>query len=295
MSPRRVAQAAPPGVAAVVERTSILIGAAIHDGRTRRRWTLRRLAHDAGLSVAVVQGIETGRPASMESYVRLARALGLSLQVELTDPRRRQGSSARDEDPVHAAMGELEAAHLRGLGFEVAIDEPYQHYQFAGRADVVAWSASDRALLHIENRTRFPNLQEAAGSYNAKRAYLGAVLAERMGIRGGFDSETHVLVGLWSAELLHTLRLRRTTFRSVCPDTIDSFEAWWRGHPPTVGRTSAFVLLDPFAAGRMRLYVDLETAIASARLRVRDYADAARQVASGRSRWGLPGGAGSRG
>jgi transcriptional regulator with XRE-family HTH domain len=288
MSPRRVARAAPPAVAAVVERTAVLIGAAIYDGRTRRRWTLRRLAHDAGLSLAVVQGIETGRRASMESYVRLAHALGFSLEVELTDPRRRRGPSARDEDPVHAAMGELEAAHLRGLGFEVAIDEPYQHYQFAGRADVVAWSASDRALLHIENRTRFPNLQEAAGSYNAKRAYLGAVLAERLRIRGGFGSETHVLVGLWSDELLHTLRLRRATFRSVCPDAIDSFEAWWEGKVPSAGRTSAFVLLDPFAAGRMRLYVDLETATAATRPRVRDYAEAARRVSSGRLTSGVP-------
>jgi transcriptional regulator with XRE-family HTH domain len=280
MSPRRVAQAARPAVAAVVERTSVLIGAAIYDGRTRRHWTLRRLAHDAGLSVAVVQGIESGRRASMESYVRLAHALVLSLEVELTDPRRRRGPSARDEDPVHAAMGELEAAHLRALGFQVAIDEPYQHYQFAGRADVVAWSASDRALLHIENRTRFPNLQEAAGSYNAKRAYLGAVLAERLGIRGGFGSETHVLVGLWSAELLHTLRLRRATFQSVCPDAIDSFEAWWNRHPPLVGRTSTFVLLDPFAAGRMRPYVDLETAVGGVRPRLRDYAEAARRLSS---------------
>ena len=134
--------------------------------------------------------------------------------------------------------------------------------------------------MHIENRTRFQNVQEAAGAYNAKRAYLGAVLAERLGIRGGFASETHVLVGLWSGELLRTLRLRRETFRSLCPDLIDSFEAWWNGHPRTAGRTSAFVLLDPFAGGQMRTYVDLETAIASARPRVRDYADAARRIAS---------------
>jgi hypothetical protein len=202
------------------------------------------------------------------------------LEVGLSDPRRRKSHSGRDEDPVHAAMADLEAAHLRAHGFNVAIDEPYQHYQFAGRADVVAWSASDRALLHVENRTRFPNQQEAAGSYNAKRAYLGQVLAERLGIRGGFRSETHVLVGLWSAEVLHPVRLRRATFQSLCPDAIDSFQAWWHGHPPTAGRTSAFVLLDPFAAGRMRLYVDLETAVGGVRPRVRDYAEAARRLSS---------------
>jgi hypothetical protein len=215
-------------------------------------------------------------------YARLGQALGLRFEAQLTDPRRRQGPSFRDEDPVHAAIGELEAAHLRGQGFEVAIDEPYQHYQFAGRADVVAWSSNDRTLLHIENRTRFPNLQEAAGSYNAKRAYLSAVLAERAWIGGGLRSETHVLVGLWSAEVLHTLRLRRATFQSLCPNTIEGFEGWWNGNPPPAGRTSAFVLLDPFASGRMRAFVDLATAVGPVRPRVRDYSEAARRLASRR-------------
>jgi transcriptional regulator with XRE-family HTH domain len=281
MSPRRIVQSAPAAVAALVERTSLLLGAAIHDERNRRDWTLRRLAARAGLSVAVVQGIETGRRGSIESYVRVAHALGLGVEVGLTDPRRRP-STVRHTDPVHAAMGELEAAHLRALGFDVAIDEPYQHYQFAGRADVVAWSSIDRALLHIENRTRFPNLQEAAGSYSAKRAYLGQVLAERLGIRAGFRSETHVVVGLWSAEILHTVRLRPATFQSLCPDTIQVFEAWWRGRPPKEGRSSAFVLLDPFAAGRTRPFVGLETVVGSLRPRVRDYSEAARRLGSRR-------------
>ena len=40
---------------------------------------------------------------------------------------------------VHATMGEPELAYLRGRGYGVGVEEPYQHYQFAGRADVVAW------------------------------------------------------------------------------------------------------------------------------------------------------------
>jgi hypothetical protein len=57
-------------------------------------------------------------------------------------------------------MGEAQTAHLRKLGFEVGLDEPSQHYQFAGRADVIAWSVERAALLHIENRTRFPDIHE---------------------------------------------------------------------------------------------------------------------------------------
>lgn len=94
-------------------------------------------------------------------YARLASALGLRFEATMLDPRR--PAAGRGGDTVHAAMGELEAARLGARGFRVAIDEPYQHYQFAGRADVVAWDTDARALLHLENRTRFPNLQERPG------------------------------------------------------------------------------------------------------------------------------------
>jgi transcriptional regulator with XRE-family HTH domain len=292
MSPARARRDPVPAAAALVQRLTVQLGSEIRGERVRRGWSLRRLGLAARLSVTAVHDAEAGHCASLDTYARLFHALGLRFEFDLTNRRTRAVPPA--SDLVHAAMGEVEAARLRALGFDVAIDEPYQHYQFAGRADVVAWSSSDRALLHIENRTRFPSLQEAAGSYNAKRAYLGAVLAERLGIRGGFGSETHVLVALWSAELLHTVRLRRATFTSLCPDTIGRFEAWWSGHPPAARRSSAFVLLDPFATGRMRLYVDLKTAVGTARPRVRDYAEAARRVASGRPISGVPS-AGQRG
>ena len=119
---------------------------------------------------------------------------------------------------MHAAMGEAEASHLRSRGHEVLLDEPYQHYQFAGRADVLAIDRQRKALLHIENRTRFPDLQAFAGSYNAKRAYLAPDLARRLGVDGGFRSVTHVVAGLWSSEVLHVVRLRPASFAAVCPD-----------------------------------------------------------------------------
>ena len=112
-------------------------------------------------------------------------------------------------------MGDVEASRLQRFGFPVAIDEPYQHYQFAGRGDLVAWSLHNRALLHIENRTRFPDLQDAIGAYNAKCAYLADSVAKRLGLRDQFRSVTHVLALLWSAELRHLVRLRTATFRAV--------------------------------------------------------------------------------
>jgi hypothetical protein len=173
-------------------------------------------------------------------------------------------------------MGEFEARRLRRLGYEVGIDEPYQHYQFAGRADVVAWHRARRALLHVENRTRFPDVQEFAGAYNAKRAYLAATIAQRVGLRK-WASETHVVAALWSADVLHATRLRLDTFRSLCPDGPAGWLGWWAGDPPTEGKTSALIVLDPMAEGRQRRFVALSD-VAAVRPRYRGYAEAAARL-----------------
>lgn len=257
------------------------IGAAIRDERHRRRWTLRELATQAGLSVSHLHEVEAGGPASLLTYARITQALGLRTEWQLVDPRRKDSAGRRDADPVHAAMGELEATCLRALGRRVAIDEPYQHYQFAGRGDVVAWDLDDRALLHLENRTAFPDLQAACGSYNAKRAYLGAELAARLGVRRGWRSETHAMVGLWSGEVMHSIRLRQESFASVCPDPVDGFAAWWAGQLPQSGTSSTLLLLDPTApaGGRRRTWIDRD-ALPAARPRFRDYREAAEALRS---------------
>lgn len=262
-------------------RLAAHVGLVIADGRRARRWTLRELAGRARLAAASVHAIEHGRPASLESYASIAGALGLEMRLDLLDPRKRI-SSVRAEDPVHAAMGEMVAARLASRGFTVAIDEPYQHYQFAGRADVLAWDLDRRALVHVENRTRFPNLQDAIGSYNAKRSYAPGVLAQRLGMRTGFSSVTNVIAGLWSSEVIHVARIRAATFRSVCPDDRSAFDAWWAGRPPVSGLvTSAFVLLDPVATARRSTFVGLDQVLqGSTRPRYRGYADAAAALRS---------------
>jgi hypothetical protein len=223
--------------------------------------------------VSSLHAIEHGRPATLETYAAIALALELEPRLDLIDPRKR-AASGRADDLVHAAMGELIAARLATHGFPVAIDEPYQHFQFAGRADVLAWDLSSRSLLHVENRTRFPNLQDAIGSYNAKRQYLPGVIADRLGLRGGFATVTNVIAGLWSSEVIHTARIRAATFAAVCPEDGTPFEMWWKGTTPEPGRpTSSFILLDPIASGfgRRVPFTDVGSAV---RPRYRGYADA---------------------
>jgi hypothetical protein len=219
----------------------------------------------------MVAKVEQGRPASVVGYARLGDALGLTPRFSFQSER--SSWTQRDRDAVHSAMAEVEAQVLRARGHDVLIDEPYQHYKFAGRADVVAINRPRRALLHLENRTRFPDIQEFAGAFNAKRAYLAPELARRHGL-SRFDTVTHVVVALWSSEVLHVVRRKLATFGSLCPDAPDAFGAWWSGEPPR-GAATTFVLLDPGTAidSRRRAWVGLQH-VPIVRPRYRGYAEA---------------------
>ena len=122
---------------AALRRLALDAGQAIRDERLRRRWSMADLAVRAGVAIGVVHRVEAGDTASLESYARLGAALGMRPTLEFADSRARR-SSPGGEDFVHAAMGEYEARSLARAGVRISIDEPYQHYQFAGRADVLA-------------------------------------------------------------------------------------------------------------------------------------------------------------
>lgn len=275
-SPRRAL--ATPAAQSALDGLAHAVARELRAARAARRWTLRELADRAGVSVGSAQAAEAGQPVSLETYTRLAVALGRRPELALPS---RVGHAAEPNmagrDVVHAAMGELEARQLGSHGFPIAIDEPYQHYQFAGRADVLAWDLDARALLHLENKTALPDLQDLAGSYNSKRAYLAESMADRLNLGPrGWKSVAHALVVLWSSDVLHVLRLRPATFASLCSSSVDPFAAWWAGHPPEAGVTSSLVILDPDPAlsSRRARYVGGDRA-GVIEPRYRTYADAA--------------------
>jgi transcriptional regulator with XRE-family HTH domain len=259
----------------------VLFGREVRDARNARGWTVAQLAERAALSPSFVYLIEAGQSGSAEGAARLAQALGRYAELTLVDPRRARAAPGNlSVDPVHSLMGEFEAAHFHGLALAVGIDEPYQHFQFAGRADLVAWDVARRSMVHIENRTRFPDFQSMAGSFNGKRAYLARAFAERAGVRR-WNSQTHVIAAIWSAEILHALRLSGASFRALCPDPADTFASWWLGEPPASGTYSTLIVLDPLASARQRAFVGLDEAM-TVRPRHRAYAEIAARLASAR-------------
>ncbi len=238
---------------------------------------VRALAAKAGVSTGTIHNVEAGAPASVETYARVAKALGREFHGGLVVPGQRR--LPRDgADLVHATMGEAEVAVLQAHGFEVSVDEPWQHYHFAGRADVLAWDTRRSALLHIENRTAYPDVQDSIGRFRTKRSYLAVAIAGSLGFDRPPRTVTHVMVALWSNEVQRVLRREPATFRAACPDSPDDFLAWWRGEPPSDSRTTSFVLFDPFATGRKQRFLPLDAALDGARARMHDYAEAAERI-----------------
>jgi transcriptional regulator with XRE-family HTH domain len=184
--------------------------------RRSKRWTLAELAGRAGISTSAAQAAEAGQPMSLDTYARLAAALGL--RPSLSFESGRAGSTrVMTRDVVHSAMGECEAAHLARLGLTVAMDEPYQHYQFARRADVLAWDLANSRLLH--NREQVTNRGRPGARRRLQRETcltLPPAIGERLGVGPrGWQTVSHVLVALWSSEVLHALRMRTATFRAL--------------------------------------------------------------------------------
>jgi hypothetical protein len=87
------------------------------------------------------------------------------------------------------------------------------------------------------------------------------------------------MVALWSAEVLHVLRLRTETFHAACPDPATDFLGWWAGNPTAAGGvTSSLVVLDPSSdALDARRFASLDD-LPRVRPRYRGYADAVAQL-----------------
>ncbi len=261
-------------VAHQLDRLCGRLGSAIRAARNERGATIQAVADAAGLSRSAVAWLESGRPGALSTYLRIADVLGLRLTWNLDA----LGAAMETEDAVHAVMAEVQARRFGVDQRQVLIDEPYQRFRFGGRADLVVVDRSRRALEHSENKTRIVNVGELSGSYNAKCLWLAGHVAERCGVRR-FTSESHVLVLLWSEEVLAVARSLPSTLVALGPQGTRPFEAWWSGSP-LAGAHRGLVVFDPIDRGTSQpQWASLEQAL-GARARYQGYADAYQELRS---------------
>src|SRR5688572_8196641 len=98
------------------DRLWVAFGLQVRDARLRKHWSVRELGEKAG----VVYRVESGAAASTDTATKVAAALGQRAELNLVDPRRRQDARPNlSADPVHSAMGEVEARRLRAFHFPV--------------------------------------------------------------------------------------------------------------------------------------------------------------------------------
>lgn len=80
----------------VNDRAAELVGAEVKRLRTAREWSLRKLAEAAGLDFGYVGKIERGESASLDTYQRIAQALGISLSALFAALNPRTRGARRD-------------------------------------------------------------------------------------------------------------------------------------------------------------------------------------------------------
>jgi transcriptional regulator with XRE-family HTH domain len=133
------------------------IAMAVASARRDLGWTQRQLADRAGVSQSLVATAETGRRgSSIESFERIAEALGLRVAIDARPPVLVGGG--RQADPAHArCIGALRTALARA-GLACATEVAVADGPVRGWIDLVAYRPARRRLLVVEVKTQLADL-----------------------------------------------------------------------------------------------------------------------------------------
>jgi transcriptional regulator with XRE-family HTH domain len=208
----------------------IEVGRRFRAVRIHRGWRQQDLAVAAGISRAGVSRVEHGRFEEMTLGVirRVARALDMRLELVA---RWRGGELDRMVNARHAAMHEAAALTFgRYPGWTTAPEVSFNVYGERGSIDVLAWHASQQALLVVELKTEIVDVQGLLGAVDRYRRLAQQIARER-----GWRPST---ISTWVA-----IAAGRSNARSVA-----AHQAVLRRAFPADGRRLAAWLREP--AGR---------------------------------------------
>jgi transcriptional regulator with XRE-family HTH domain len=169
-------------------------GAVVRYLRIRRHLRQRDLAARAGVSQTLVSRLERGHlsETSLERIRRVGTALDLRVDVV---GRWRGGELDRLLAAGHSALHESVAAHLRTLAaWRFASEVSFAHFGERGVIDILAWHEQSRALLVIELKTEFVDLNELLGTLDRKRRNAMQIARERGWIERAASVSAWVIV-----------------------------------------------------------------------------------------------------
>lgn len=165
------------------------VGAALRAVRIRRGWRQADVAGHAGVSVTAVSRAERGQIDRMPLATLRRVAAALDIRVDLV-PRWRGADLDRLLNAGHAEMHEWLAGYFDRLpGWVRAPEVSFAVFGERGVIDILAWHPGRRALLVIELKTEFADVNELVGVMDRRRRLAAGIGRER-----GWDPAT---VSVW--------------------------------------------------------------------------------------------------
>lgn len=210
------------------------LGAAIRFLRIRRRWRQSDLARRAGCSQSAVSRIERGHLGSVRLDTIRAVAAALDMRLDLVG-RWRAGDLDRMLSSAHSALHEDVARRLGGLGgWESAPEVPFSSFGERGAIDILAWHPASRALLVIEFKTEFVDLNELLATLDRKRRLAAEIARQRGWLREATSVSVWVIVADSSTNRRRAAD-HATMLRAALPLDGRAMRGWLAGPTGAVG------------------------------------------------------------
>ena len=187
--------------------------------------TQRELAARCGVSQSRVSRAERGLADTMPltDLERIARALDIRLAI---DAWWRGGDLPRLLDSAHARIVEYVVGRLRALSWVILVEYTFNHFGERGSVDIVAWHPGRRALLLIEVKSRFSDLQEMLATFARKLRIVPPILSTANGWRPIVIGR--LIVAPSSTANREVVAAHANTFEVSYPGRAREVQAWLR-------------------------------------------------------------------
>jgi transcriptional regulator with XRE-family HTH domain len=204
----------------------VSVGRAVQAVRLSRNLRQSDVAARAGVSREAISRLERGLVDGMtvRSLRAISRALDMPPVVSLGW---RAPELERLSDRIHAAMVEEVVLSLERQGWMVAPEHSFNHFGERGSVDILAWQATERALVVVEVKTRIWDVQDLLVAIDRKRRLLPGLVTREWGWRPRAVGLLLVLPELSSHR--HVIERHAATFRAALPKRQLEVREWLAG------------------------------------------------------------------